>query len=384
MATKMSSPKISSTPISLHSSQPLNSPNFNPNVVPLRETLSQPLHKSLTKSKKLPPPKSDLEYFESEQKIIDSTLNYLTNFSLKKKGPGRPSKKNISSPSKLLPKTLDQSLKTLTNISDLHPGVLIDLLNKTNDLSKKILSEFYALSRKYDELEAKLKNQTTYASDSSHKPVLNSTSSVLNEENDYDLGLRVDFLEQKSNLSTVVLSGDDISNIVKDSQKSELKENVASLLKRKVANVEPSEISELFPLGKEKKSLKLTCSTENIKRKLISSAKQSKSPNLYVNEFLTKKRYQLFHQARLLKKKYPSSNLIVYTRFGDIYFKITREGKYQKISTLGQISALERILDEKSEDPGPVPLSPLSATSTTDCPVSRSIANAMTEIELTN
>ena len=182
-------------------------------------------------------------------------------------------------------------------------------------------------------------------------------------------------LEQQSNASSVILTGDIISNIVKESPKPELKENIASVLSRKVTNIGPNDISDLSLLGKDKNSVKLTCSSEIIKKKLVSSAKRTKSPNLYINEFLTKKRYELFQKARLLRKKYPSSNLIVYTRFGDVFYKISREGRYQKLLSLNQISALEKTLEENFAP------SLSSGTSITDCPVSRTIASALSAIE---
>ena len=85
---------------------------------------------------------NDLDFtnLRGDQETIDSTLKFLLNYNVHKKKRGRPAfntneEKNV--PDRLtVPDSVNDSLKTITNVSQLHAGVLIDYLIKSNNSIK--------------------------------------------------------------------------------------------------------------------------------------------------------------------------------------------------------------------------------------------------------
>ena len=259
-------------------------------ICPTRSVTSNTISKSQQSSLK----GNKFKSFKAEQKIIDDTLSFLMSYSVKKKGPGRPSTKNIGSPNKTIPVTQEPNLRAFSNIGDLHPGTVLDLLNKINNFSWKVLDELYSLNEKYETLESKFPATKTSE--------LVQQSEPKQSKREEELKLQVDNLEQQVNSNIVVLSGSVISDVMKTSQKKDINENIANVISENVFNISPKDIVNSTVLGKDKPILKVACSSENIKKRIISIAKKKRVPNLFVNEFLTQHRYKLFQQARSIKR----------------------------------------------------------------------------------
>ena len=111
----------------------------------------------------------DGEKLKSDQDNIDKVLKFLLNHKPIKKQRGRPpSKKNSDNSSKdsadgkdiadtlKIPDSVNESLKSVVNIGELHAGVLLDYLKKVNSLNKKLISHCDNLTKKYNRLNERL------------------------------------------------------------------------------------------------------------------------------------------------------------------------------------------------------------------------------------
>ena len=97
-----------------------------------------------------------------EQNSIDKILNFLIHYKENKKGPGRPSSKSKEKSKEenlqKVPDNVSESFRSIKSINDIHGGILLDYLMKVNSLNKKLLSHCNNLTKKYGELNDKLKN----------------------------------------------------------------------------------------------------------------------------------------------------------------------------------------------------------------------------------
>ena len=84
-----------------------------------------------------------------EQANIDKSLNFLINYKPDKKVRTRG--KSIKGQLEI-PSIVSQDLIDITDINDLHAGVLLDYLKKVNIFNKKLLANINLLSSKYDQL----------------------------------------------------------------------------------------------------------------------------------------------------------------------------------------------------------------------------------------
>ena len=76
-------------------------------------------------------------YLKSEQKKIDTNINFLLNYNPKKKKAGRPPKTDSTNTNVQFPASVSDKFKSIVDINDLHPGVLLDYLIKVNNFNKK-------------------------------------------------------------------------------------------------------------------------------------------------------------------------------------------------------------------------------------------------------
>ena len=87
--------------------------------------------------------------------------------------------KNSQNCNKLkVPAAVSESYKSITDISDIHAGVLLDYLSKVCSLNKKLISNYESLNHKYSELNDRIKNtEERLVSSDPQKTVISSTES---------------------------------------------------------------------------------------------------------------------------------------------------------------------------------------------------------------
>ena len=300
---------------------------------------------------------TDLNFtdLKNDQERIDSTLKFLLNYNVQKRKPGRPPKTNEKTECQnrlTVPDSVSDSLKTITNVNDLHAGVLLDYLMKSNKLNKILLERLDTLNDKYNSLLDKLEgNRESIAVTGPSSPLNQSSSqtapgnvlknvSLRSKETD-NLHLKVDTLEQRLNSNILIFSGSIVNNLTEENVETEFLNHVKNL----DDNLSSENFNKISVFGKNKKQLKVTCSSVGVKNNILRKSRIRKLENSYFNEFLTSTRHSIFYRLRQLKKRHPDVIRSVYTRNGDVYYKKTdNNNKYINVQTINDVANLELTL----------------------------------------
>ena len=122
-------------------------------------------------------------------------------------------------------------------------------------------------------------------------------------------------------------------------------DNVKKIISNKVTSIQESEISHVNRIGKDLRTVKVVCNSSAIKQKIISHARINKPENVFFSEYLTYYRSKLFFEARKLRRE-NINNLRVYTRQGNICYKVLSSGELGSIRTMIDIDKLRNTLNE--------------------------------------
>ena len=304
----------------------------------------------------------DVNSLKAEQLDIDKSLNFLLKYNGSKKKVGRPAKSDStgknSKTTLQVPESVSDDLKTFTDIKFLHPGVLLDHLKKINNFNKKVLNSLDCLKAKYDTLIDKVESRETTSTvlqshDTHETPnvslapdhaenVIGPTSSSSNSN--HDLILKIDTLEQKSYGDILFCSGDEVEKILSQDNFDNLEGKLKNKLRDVNFDVNDEHIRKVVPFGKNRKRLKVYCSSVSSKNKIINEFRKRKPEKIFCSEFLTSYRNNLFFKLRSLKRKYPSKLAAVYTRNGTVFYKLLHNNEYKCIRNLDDITALDQQL----------------------------------------
>ena len=243
-----------------------------------------------------------------------------------------------------IPSSVDDSLSSIINVNELHAGVLLDFLKKINNFNKKLLKGFVDLTNKYHQSIERKK-------DSEPEQITNNLDSHELTENDHhrqneEFQMKLNEIEQRSNNNVLICNGDSIKNIITQSKtNSELKEKLVTSVGQISQNCLHDNIIQVQKFGKNNNSVKITCSNEFVKREIIIEAKKKRLPDVYCQEFLTRFRSKLFFEARQVKKLYPTKITTVYTRNGNVYYKIISSDDYIVIKKPHDLTLLRQKCD---------------------------------------
>ena len=105
----------------------------------------------------------------------------------------------------------------------------------------------------------------------------------------------------------------------------------------------------LWMLGRRRKHIKIECSSACIKNKIINCARQVRPSNMYFSEFLTQRRNKMLHGLRSLKVKYQNRIQAVYTRNGNLFYKISGVDGFRRVRYPEEVTELEVRLSRAEE-----------------------------------
>ena len=318
----------------------------------------------------------DLDNLNENQSRIDNVLRFLLNYNVPKKSVGRPKKEDstkaasINSSLRLskddsdsqcsIPEDLRDSMKNISKIQDLHPGLLVDYLVRLNEFNKKILQSIGVLHKKYNEMKLKQPIVTSAgnARDVSNYPdtvnsaTANVTEAEISKSNkEVDLECRVDAIEQKSNANIILCSGSVIKEAIEatgSNPEIDLKEKIVSTINDKLPGVltDVSDFVRVSPYGKTKTHVKVICSSVQVRKKIIASARREKPGSIYFSEFLTNFRNGLFYSLRSLRNRFRDRIAAVYVRDGNLFYKLNGIEGFKTVRTQLDITKLEKKLTE--------------------------------------
>ena len=82
---------------------------------------------------------------------------------------------------------------------------------------------------------------------------------------------------------------------------------------------------------------------------MITLARLKKPNDLFLSEFLTQRRNKMFYSLRTLKVKFPNKIKAVYTRDGNLFYKLSEADDFKRVRSPTEITELERRLSETGE-----------------------------------
>ena len=102
--------------------------------------------------------------------------------------------------------------------------------------------------------------------------------------------------------------------------------------------------------GGDKKKLKIDCRNPATKVFLVKQARKKRPQGIYVSEFLTPNRLQIFYNLRQLKKQHSDKIKSVYTRGGNIYYRLQNSDREIRINSLSDIAGIIAVEEGSNSD----------------------------------
>lgn len=246
-----------------------------------------------------------------------------------KRGPGRPPKRKKRKICNNLTKGATGS-SGVSHSRDMNKSDESSLFDLIRDLTKEVREQGIHMGKKIDELTDKI-------------TALERTNQRLNDElikKDQmisELRDRVDRLEKKERVNHVLIDSPAIESMAEKVFKAEMVKLLAVNLKIPPATLDRFSYAKIGNQGK-KKALVIVGGPED-RAKLFSSAKTNKPDGLYVHESLIPSRGKLFYDIRQYRKN-SSADFIIYTYYGDVFFKRNKEAQAKRVHSLDDVKRL--------------------------------------------
>jgi hypothetical protein len=290
---------------------------------------------------------------------INKLLSFLKTFSPEKKKGAKTRKGNAGSSDNEVNKKVIQILDAIYNMTAKLVARVENIEESSACLGNQMgmPGEFVSDAVTNKTYSGALVNNLAAVPNNAHKSVSNEVSPQL-----VTITGRLDALEQDSLVNVMVCQGEAVNSLIERVKRTNAtpKEQAARVREavinefNSIANtpVHNDNLCDISILGKDRKHLKIVCSSKHVKLNLIQSVKQVRPPNFYVGDYLTKVRSNLFYRVRSLRKNNDSITS-VYTMSGNIYCKIVGDGRPIQINCDRDITLVEeRLLSGTGTDSG--------------------------------
>lgn len=272
------------------------------------------------------------EALRRELKSIADASSFLHSFkpeSTSKAKVGRPSKK---------PKELQDFGKTLSQLFNFNHKIL-DLLERVQQDNLQLKGEVHSSYASITATNSKQVDSQLTASSNSNSPRLDSLDS------------RIDLIEQKALSNHIKLEGDlcqpFISDYIASSPKNVdlLKCNISSEINKvKPDLLQAGEIESVHVIGNDKKHLKIRLTNTTSRISILKAFKTQKPSNIFISEYLTKTRANLYYKLRATKRLNPKIKA-AYIFGGSICCKTTEDDKVHQLNT---VDSLDKFIESLS------------------------------------
>ena len=139
---------------------------------------------------------------------------------------------------------------------------------------------------------------------------------------------RLEKIEQSINSNILVCSGPGVPELVNE-VKTDSSINLDRLKGNLCTAICGEEVTEIdiknlrvSLFGRERKSLKIECANSSSKLHIIKQARRKRPKGIYISEFLSKPKLQILRNLRNLKKLHPRRIDSVFTREGNIFYRL--------------------------------------------------------------
>ena len=282
--------------------------------------------------------------------IIDSLLNFTPSSAAntvnqpKRNSIGGVSSVSPNSPSSQGKKPRGRPPKTtVTPSSPVTTGpnsgisleTVVQCLNKINDQNKKLLSFVEVLAEK---VEKSTSDENTIITQTGSLPNTDHNSVIEGVNN------RLEKIEQNLNSNTLICRGPTVEKLIVESATGE-STNLGRLKGKICETVCGDEITgidvrdlQVTVYGREKKSVRLSCTNPASKIHLLKQARKKKPNGLFINEFLTSTKFKIYKSLRQLKALHPDQIKAVFTRNGNVLYTRTDSERIFQVSSIADLN----------------------------------------------
>ena len=165
---------------------------------------------------------------------------------------------------------------------------------------------------------------------------------ILNGVND-----RIEKIEQNLNSNLLICRGRTVESLITESTSGaasfdleRLKGKVCeAVCGNEATGVDISEL-QVSVFGRNKKLLKVDCGNPVSKEHLLKQARKKRPADLYVSEFLTSSKLSILYNLRQLKKLHPGKFKAIFTKGGNIYYRLQNADRAHQVSSLDDLSRI--------------------------------------------
>ena len=157
---------------------------------------------------------------------------------------------------------------------------------------------------------------------------------------------RLDKIEQNLNSNTLICRGPAVSDLIAaatvgpSTNLISLKGEVCkSICGDDIVNIDIANL-RVGLFGRERKSLKIECSNLSTKIHLLKKARIRRPTGLFLSEFLTPTKHSIYYNLRQLRKQHPDKFKSVFTRGGNIFYRLSDSDRLCQISSLADLQKI--------------------------------------------
>ena len=157
---------------------------------------------------------------------------------------------------------------------------------------------------------------------------------------------RLERIEQNLNSNTLICRGPTIERLITESATRE-SANLERLKGRICEAVCGDEVTavdvrdlQVSLYGRDKKSVRLSCTNAGSKIHLLKQARKKKPEGLFVNEFLTSNKLKLYKNLRQLKALHPNKIKAVFTRNGNIFYTLSESDRAIPVTATTDLNSI--------------------------------------------
>ena len=158
---------------------------------------------------------------------------------------------------------------------------------------------------------------------------------------------RLEKIEQDINSNILICRGNTVESLISESARGSSLPNLERLKGEVCKAVCGDEVTQVDIsnmnvkiFGSDKKKIRIDCRNQATKVFLVKQARKKRPQGIYVSEYLTPSKLEIFYNLRQLKKQHTDRIQSVYTRGGNIFYRLRNSEREKRVNSLNEISGI--------------------------------------------